>query len=148
MNSKLLTPTIALLLIATTITLATAGLLSPHQTSPTNGTITHLTNIEVYSDITSTIKCNNIDWGSIYPQSNDSKTIYIKNTGNTTENLSLETSDWNPTEATSIITLSWNREGASIAPGQVIEATLTLSTGADNGKIDDFNFNIVIKNAE
>jgi len=57
----------------------------------------------------------------------------------------LTTSDWNPTAVTSMLTLTWDKEGASLTAGSVVAATLTLSMGQDDGTVDNFDFNILIE---
>jgi len=145
MRLKLLIPTTTLILTATVLAVATSGLLSPQQAGPADGTITHSAGIGIYNKAEATTACTNINWGELNPKSSITKTIYVKNTGNATETLNLETADWNPTIAASVLTLSWDKENATLIAGQVVAATLTLTMGEDLETVDSFEFNIIIK---
>ena len=145
MRLKLLIPTTTLILLATVLATATSGLLSPQQAGPTDGTITHSAGIGIYNESEATTTCTNINWGELNPKSSIAKTIYVKNTGNATEILNLETADWNPTIAASVLTLSWDKENSSLIADQVVAATLTLTMGEDLETVDNFEFNIIIK---
>jgi hypothetical protein len=105
---------------------------------------TNTANIGAYNDLQATTLCTNIDWGTLNSGSIATKTIYIKNTGNITETLSMTSTDWNPQTAASSILLTWNRESSTLQAGAITPATLTLNIAADTGDISDFDFNIVI----
>jgi len=143
MKIKPVTLAATLILTATILAIATTGLLSP-QATPAGGTISHSIGIELYNDENAVSTCTSIDWGDLYPKSSTTRTIYVKNTGNATETLSMKTSDWNPVETTSTLKLSWDKEGTSVHPGQIVEATLTLTMGEDIETVDSFNFNVII----
>ena len=70
--------------------------------------------------------------------------MYIKNSGNAIETLNMTLTGWNPTTANSVLSLSWDKEGISVYPGEVILATITLTAAADTGTLSFFNFNILI----
>jgi hypothetical protein len=143
MKLKLLTLAPALALTAIVLTIATAGLLSP-QATPAGGTISHSVGVEIFNEENTASTCTSIDWGDLNPQSRTTRTIYVKNTGNTTETLNLEVTDWNPPEATSMLALTWDKEGTSLRPEQVVAATLVLTMGEDSGTVDNFYFNVII----
>ncbi len=102
------------------------------------------TNIGVYIDAAATINCTNISWGSPNPGDSINQTVYIKNTGNSTEQLSLTATNWNPTIANSFLTLTWDKEGYSLLPGTVVPATLTLTVASETGSLTTFSFDINI----
>jgi hypothetical protein len=142
-------PLIALVFIAIALSVVTAGVLNAQQNVPAQGHIggsitTNTVNIGVYSDSQATSLCTNIDWGTLNSGSIATKTVYIKNTGNITETLSMTTIDWIPQTATSSLFLTWNKESATLQAGAIVPATLTLNVAAETGDISDFNFNIVI----
>jgi hypothetical protein len=98
----------------------------------------------LYKDQATTTTCTSIDWGSLIAESSNTRIIYVKNTGNTTETLHLNTSDLNPASTSSMLTLTWDKENSTLAAGSVVAATLTLAMGEDSGTVDSFDFNIII----
>ncbi len=145
MQRKVLAATVTLMIIAITATVATAAILSDQQTIHNNGTLNSSPGISVYTDSTCTTLCTSIDWGTLYPGDTATHTVYVKNTGNTTETLNLLISDWNPVKAGSLMTLNWNKEGSQLQPNATTTATLTLATQKDLGDVVDFDFNITIQ---
>jgi len=137
---------IALAATAIFLSLVTAGLIAT-QTVPSNGTVTAV-NVGVYSDSQCTQNLTSISWGSIYPGNSTTKTIYVKNTGTLPVTLTMATGSWVPTNASSLITLTWNRQNTVLNAGQSIDATLTLSVASSTGSLTDFSFNIIITVAE
>ncbi len=99
--------------------------------------------IGVYSDAACTQNLTSITWGNIWPGNSSTRTCYIKNTGNSQITLTITTQDWNPTGINSNISLSCDREGAVIGPGQVVFTTLTLSV-LPNAAGTTFTFNIKV----
>jgi hypothetical protein len=92
--------------------------------------------------------CNNrtlsLDWGAIEPGSNSTLTIYVRNEGNTTAGLSLETSNWNPPAAINYLSLKWNYTGQVLNADQVIPLELTLTVSPTITGINGFNFGTLI----
>jgi hypothetical protein len=134
---------IALIAIATFLTVTTAGLLSVNQAIPSSGTVTAV-NVGVYSNSACTQNLTSVNWGTISPNSSATKTIYVKNTGSTQLTLSMTKINWNPANANGPITLTWNRESTTLNAGQVTTATLTLSVSESISGITDFNVDIII----
>ena len=141
----------ALIIIGVAITVATAALLQTKQNTqniPTQGSnggsSLNSVNIGVYSDAAATINCSSIDWGKLIKGNSVNRIVYIKNSGNAIETLNMTLTGWNPTTANSVLSLSWDKEGISIYPGEVILATITLRAAADTGTLSFFNFNILI----
>jgi hypothetical protein len=113
----------------------------------TTGTMVYAipSNIGVYSDSACTVALAPIDWGSLSPGGTLSKTFYVKNiAGVASLTLSMATSNWSPTTANGPITLTWNRQGTVLAPGQSTMATITLSTSASMTGITSFGVQIII----
>jgi hypothetical protein len=140
----------AIIAIAATgifLTLLTSGLLISSQTVPSNGTITAV-NVGVYSDSGCTQNCTSIDWGTIAPGNSTTRTIYVKNTGTIPVTLSMTMGSWVPSNASSYLTLSWNRGGTVLIANQSISAVLTLSASSSAGNITSFSFNIIITGTE
>ncbi|MCW4007319.1 MAG: hypothetical protein NWF09_01320 [Candidatus Bathyarchaeota archaeon] len=142
--AKLSTKTI-LLLITTGIilTATTAGVLTVTRPIPATGTISTI-NLEAYSDAACSQPLTSIDWGTLSPGATVTKTVYLKNTGNVQMTLSMTTNSWSPTNANGPITITWDRESATLPAGQSIAAVITLRVSSSISGITSFSVNIVI----
>lgn len=98
-------------------------------------------NVGVFADSACTQNLTAISWGSVYPGESVSRTVYVKNTGNAPITLSMAAAGWNPAAANGSISIGWDREGVSLISGQVVAATLTLSTSPS---ISGMNFSVTI----
>src|SRR4030067_1818018 len=107
---------IAIAITGMLLTLTTAGLIGVNQSIPSSGTLTTV-NDGVYSDSACTQTLTSIDWGTISPGTTVTRTIYVKNTGNSQITLSMTTNGWSPTSANGPLTLTWNKEGTSLSAG-------------------------------
>ena len=138
----------ALVFVAIVLILVTSAVLQTQQVVPTKGSlsgnVSSSINIAVYVNGAATAVCSNIDWGSLRPGGSVSQIVYIKNTGNTTETLSMATSEWNPILSTSVLTLTWDKEGTTLSPGTVVPATFRLTATANTGDLNAFDFNILV----
>ena len=73
------------------------------------------------------------------------KIVFIKNGGTSLVTLSMLSSGWSPVGAGSFFSLTWDREGATVDAGRVVQAVLSLDVlGAITG-ISYFSFNLVIE---
>jgi hypothetical protein len=102
-------------------------------------------NVEVFWDQGCTDEVSVVDWGAPSPGDSVDKIVYVYNSGTAPMNLSLYTSDWAPSEASSYLNLSWDREGSVVNAGEVLAATLTLRVSPETSGITDFSFNIIIE---
>jgi hypothetical protein len=127
--------TITLILLALTTTAAA-------QNQSPKRTITSV-NLGIYSDSACTKTKTTLNFGTINPCSTTTQTIYIKNTGNVAEKLTMTTNNWNPTNAPTSLTLTWNRQNTVLKAGQSIQATITLKA-AYIGSLATFSFNVVL----
>lgn len=157
-SKKLLLPLIALATVAIILTAVTAALLNTQTEFPSTGTIQPTPspapttppqtvtsiNVDVYTDAAATTKLTDLQWGTLSPGGSVTRTIYIKNSGNAAETLTMTTNQWTPAEASSVLTLSWNKEGSSLSAGAVVPATLTLQVASNPGSVTSFSMNIVI----
>jgi hypothetical protein len=132
------------------LTYSTAGLLSFQNANtkinrhlPSSGNIAAI-NVGLYVDYACTQIVESVDWGDITPGESVTKIIYLKNTGNTQISLSMTTSNWSPSFANGPITLSWNKEGSLLSPGEVTTATLILETVENIAGITTFSVSILI----
>ncbi len=134
---------IALTITALALTLATAAVLSANQTVPLNGTISAV-NLGVYSDSACTQTATALNIGTLNPGGTATQTIYIKNTGNVPETLTMTTNNWIPSGASSSLTLTWNRQNTVLNADASIQATLTLTAAANTGSLTTFSCDITL----
>ena len=120
-----------------------SGLVISSQSISSGGTITSM-NVEIFNDSECTQACNNINWGTLTPGDSIIQKIYIKNSGNKPITLFMTTEEWTPTNASTYLNLTWDKENTNLNPDQVVLTSITLSASFDIDSIDDFNFNIII----
>jgi hypothetical protein len=135
--------TIALTTIGILLAVATAAVLSANQTVPLNGTISAV-NLGVFSDSACTQTTTALNVGTLSPGGTATQTIYIKNTGNLPETLTMTTNNWTPSGAGSLLTLSWNRQSTVLNAGASIQATLTLTAASNTGTITTFSCDVTL----
>ena len=114
-----------------------------NKTVSSNGSVKGV-GVGVYWNQACTNATSSISWGILDPGSNVNKTIYVRNEGNTASTLSMTTSNWNPTNASSYMTLSWNYGGQTLSVNQVVQVKLTLSVSSSVTGITNFSFDITI----
>lgn len=100
--------------------------------------------VGVYWDSGLTNRVSSIDWGLLEPGSNVNKTVYIRNEGNAAAVLSITTSNWSPSNASSYLNLKWDYSGQTINVNQVVNVKLTLSALSSINGITSFSFDITI----
>lgn len=139
----------AIALAAMATTALVAGLLPALQRIQSTGNVKSL-GIAVYKDRDCTYNLTDINWELVEAGKNYTRTIWIKNTGNTRVILNMTTESWDPPKAKNHITLTWNRERSILSAGQSINATLTLTVLASVVQTDivRFSFTIVITGTE
>jgi len=125
-------------------TIAVTGLLTSSRTIGSSGTVRAI-NVEVYWDIGCTQAVNQVDWGTLEPGDSLNKTLYIKNAGNAALTLNMTYSGWDPLDAGNYITLSWDMEGGTVNPGEVVGAVFTLYVSNSTSGITNFSFDMVIE---
>jgi hypothetical protein len=134
---------IALVATALALTLTTAAVLSVNQNVPLNGTIDAI-NLGVYSDSECTQTVTALNVGNLSPGATATQIVYIKNTGNVPETLTMSVNNWNPTNAPTYLTLSWNRQNTVLNAGQSIQATLTLTAASNTGSLTTFSCDVTL----
>jgi hypothetical protein len=100
--------------------------------------------VGIYQDQNCTSPVSSIDWGILDPGANASKTVYIRNEGNSAATLSKMTSNWSPSNASSYISLNWNYGGQTLTVNQVIPVVFTLSVSSSISGITNFSFDITV----
>jgi len=121
----------------------TSAFLSSQRSIPSTGMVLAV-NLGVYADAGCTVNLTSIDWGSLYPGDSASRTVYVKNSGNTPIALAMATNGWNPSIAEGQLSVSWDREGVSLGPGESTAAVLTLAVSASVHDVASFTVNVVI----
>ena len=114
-----------------------------------NKTITNVGSVKVegvvvYFDASFTNKVTSINWGAIKPGSSVTTVVYFRNEANFPVTLSMATSNWNPTSASSYLSLNWNYDGQTLNVGASVQVVFTLSISASVNGITNFNFDITI----
>ena len=136
-----------LTLVTYVLALSLVGqVLSAVQTSRTvsNAGTVEAIGVGVYWDNECTNVLSSIDWGVLEPGSSENITCHIRNELSVVSTLSMYTSNWDPSNASDYLTLSWDYDGQSINPDEVIQVTFTLSVDASIEGITSFSFDITI----
>jgi hypothetical protein len=139
-----------ILVIATLVTVSAlvSGLLIASQTIPNTGNVKAV-GVGVYSDSGCSQEVLSIPWGTLDPGETSHETVYICNDGNVAVVLTMTTENWDPSSASSHITLSWNlEEGYVLDPEESVETVLTLSVSSSISGVESFTFDIVITGTE
>ena len=136
------TAIIALTITALFLTVATASLLS-NQTVPLNGTI-NAVNLGVFTDSSCSTPVTVLNVGALNPGGTATQTVWVKNTGNIPETLTMTVNNWNPANAASSLTLTWNRPNYVLNAGAVVQATITLTAAANTGSLTTFSCDVTL----
>jgi hypothetical protein len=121
----------AAIIIAAALTIAgVLAAISTTRTIPSSGTIQGI-NLYLYWDSGFTNATSSIDWGSSLTNGTSvNETIYVRNIGTTSMTLSMTTNTWNPANATGYLTLTWDKEGATVPASSYVVANLTLAVSS------------------
>jgi hypothetical protein len=104
--------------------------------------------VKLYSDPACTTAVSTVSWGALNPGGTENYTVYVKNTGTVPETLSMTTGNWNPSSASSYITLTWNQQNHVLPAGQVVQAVLTLLVSSSISGVASFSFDTTITGAQ
>lgn len=137
----------ALALLMYTLTLSVVSQVASPSLS--EKTISNVGSVEaigvgVFWDANSTSEVSSINWGIIEPDSSENVTVYIRNEGNSAVNLTMYVSNWNPSNASNYMVLSWDYAGQVIDAGEVLQVTFNLAVSTEIQGITSFSFDIVI----
>jgi len=138
----------ALAIVAVMMMTTVLALLQTSKTVPSSGTISAF-KVGVYADSALTDPLYKINWTNVNPGNSTTQTIYVKNeAGNLNLSLSMTTNTWSATPTnttTNVATVTWNKGGTVLAPGQNATAILTL-TVADNAETQaGLSFDVNVK---
>ena len=132
------------LAVGTAMFVSSATINQVSQSVPSKGKLTVI-NLGVYSNSACTSNLTSIDFGSIYSGSSSNITLWVKNSGNANEKLSLTTNTWSPVSVSQWLTLSWNQTGTVLTQNQVVAANLTLNVSPSvDPTLSNFTLNVVI----
>jgi hypothetical protein len=98
--------------------------------------------IDVYSDVNCMNSLQSIDWGMLSPGDRKNVTIYVRNEGESSTVLALNSSGWTPTEAPNFMRISWSYSGSAVGPGQIMIIMLTLTVDPSINGVTNFSVNI------
>ena len=101
-------------------------------------------NVGVYWDGECSSNVSFIDWGEIGPGSVKDVSLFIRNEGTIAERLFLSTDYWSPSNASEFMTLTWDYNGQTIDPFEIVLVTLTLQVSSEVAEISSFSFDIII----
>lgn len=105
--------------------------------------------VKAYWDAACTQPVVDIDWGAVLPDSSQTRTIYLKNFGETMVNITLEITNWSPGNAGNYMKASWDREAEAIPSGIALQTVveLTVFPNITETSINVFSFDRVIHEA-
>ena len=122
---------------------------------PSIGTIKTI-GVEVYWDENLDNKTEAVNWDIIWLGSSKNVTLYLRSISSVKTVLQLNATNWNPTNISKYMNLSWNYNGTPINPDEVILVTVTLSAPQSvrfreyiiTNDVKEFSFDIVIRAIE
>jgi hypothetical protein len=120
-----------------------SSLIQTSKTVPSGGSVKGV-GVGIYWDNMCTNTASSINWGVLDPGSNKTVTVYIRNEGNAVATLSEATQNWDPSSASSYLTLNWNYAGQTMSVNQVLQVKLTLTVSPTISEITGFSFDIII----
>lgn len=120
-------------------------------TIPSLGTIKTI-GVECYSDPDGENRTEAINWNTIWIGTSSNTTLYIRSISNHRITLTLNATDWVPTNISDYMSLSWDYDGTRLNPGETIKVTVVLETLVSssfiryliNDEVQNFNFDIHI----
>lgn len=80
----------------------------------------------------------------VEPSSMNNVTVYVRNEGDVAASISLSTENWNLSNASDYLTLSWNYDGRPLNPLDVVQVTLTLTVSSSVQRITSSSFDTII----
>ena len=100
--------------------------------------------VEVYQDINCSSEMVLIDWGTIEAGKVSYHDIYVKNLGEIEVFLSLQIEDWEPSDLSNYVDITWDYDNTAINVGEVRHIVIEFSVDSDSPEITNFGFNFVI----
>jgi len=120
-----------------------AGQLSPFTPIESGGSVKKV-NVGVYWHRNCSDTVSFIEWGNIEPGSVKNVSLFIRNEGTVAADLFLSTDNWNPSNASEFMTLSWDYNGQTLKRSKIDLVALTLQVSPSVSGIKSFSFDIII----
>ena len=122
---------------------------------PSIGTVKTI-GVEAYWDENLENKTEEINWDIIWVGTSKNVTLYLRSVSNVETVLKLNTRNWNPTNISKYMNLSWDYNGTPINHGEVIRVTIILSALPSvhfkeyiiSYNVKEFSFDIIIQALE
>ena len=134
---------LALVVLTSVIFGTVSSVIQISKTVPNAGSVKGI-GVGIYWDQACTNKTSSINWGLLDPGSNKSVTVYVRNEGNAPATLSKTVQNWNPSTATSYLSLNWSYAGQTMSVSQVLQLKLTLLVSSSVSGISNFSFDTSI----
>jgi hypothetical protein len=134
---------LVLVIISASILGAALSAIQTNKTISNAGSIRGI-GVGIYWDSACTNQTSSINWGVIDPGANKTIRVYVRNEGNTATTLSMATQNWNPSTASTYLTLRWNYASQTLSVNQVLQIRLTLIVSRTISGITSFGFDITI----
>lgn len=100
--------------------------------------------IGVYSNSQCSEELSFMEWGNLFPEASNDIVGFVKNEGQMSCVLSLRTFNWVPSTAQNYLSLSWNYNGQTINPSEVVPITVIISVSPNITGIRNFTFDITL----
>ncbi|MCW4016736.1 MAG: hypothetical protein NWF06_10235 [Candidatus Bathyarchaeota archaeon] len=134
--------TLLLVVIVAIVSIASSTLISvllihsnPEIYVPSLGTIKTI-EVEAYEDANCGTAKEMFDWGELMPGNISTQLVYIKSVSNFVVTLNLNLTDWSPPEISEYITITWDYNGTTLKPNDVIPIAITISVSSSDGFIN------------
>jgi hypothetical protein len=86
-----------------------------------------LVDIGVFTNANLTTPVTSINWGMLQPGQVENYSAYLLSESNVPITLSMCTANWNPSNASNYLTLTWNYKAQTIQPHASLPITFTLA---------------------
>lgn len=98
----------------------------------------------VYTDAACTQPVTAIDWGSLASDEQKTFAVFLRNVGNTSCVLQLNTMNWNPSDLSDHMIVSWDYAGQVLAVDDILPVVFTLTVSPDLENAGAFSYDLVI----
>lgn len=141
MNRKLISPLFLCALTAACLAYAT---LREDKIISTTGEISAI-GVSMWTNQSCIKPLETLDWGTVDPDVGSiSKLGIIRNDGNVDVWMAMNTINWNPSDASIFLSLTWNYNDEPLHPNFIVPVTFTLHIDETISGITDFSFDICI----
>lgn len=98
--------------------------------------------VQFYVDSAGSTPTSQIDWGMVSPGQTVTMTLYCKSISNVPITLSMAVGNFNPASGSSYLACTWNYNGQTLSPGQMIPVVFTLQVASTITGITAFSFDV------